>query len=198
MNAAALPLSRRERIAAQLRDPAHPDFTPPGPKRCDQLRSLGFVPLPEDSAVAPLPVGGFATAKKAARSTAKTVASIRFASETEADIYARLRRFFVAVFCHPRIALGDAGDREMRPDFIAVRFVNKGADPVNVTLGPGEFIARAYDAKAAWRNKKTGVAKVHAERDWQIRRDWLRDQTGIDVQPITKREAQELEGGGPC
>lgn len=111
--------------------------------------------------------------------------SMNFGSKGERSTYIRIRGENPAVFVHPKIVLTwGPPSKTFTPDYCVCRVVNTTDQPMQVELQPGEFVGYMADYKATW-GKGTKKAKVHIERDWDVRRAWLKDMTGIEVKIIT-------------
>ncbi len=123
--------------------------------------------------------------KRKTRSRRISFAGITFASEGEYKAFLYLQDRYPAVFCHPKIALGDG--RHMQPDFIVVHEVYKD----------GTYHAESLDYKGEWRGK-SGNKRAHAERDWKVRASWLKDKTGIVVRIITNSTLKLLQRSAPA
>lgn len=108
--------------------------------------------------------------------------TIRFDSQTEANAFDALSEQFAAVIAHGKIALSD--ESHIEPDFVVVETVNRGPEPLTVTLAPGQFVGSLVDAKGLWRNKK-GARKAHMEDDWKVKRKWLREKLGLDIRVVS-------------
>lgn len=132
-----LPLEQRRRILADNGG---------GDELARQLGILPGSPVSAAPAVSPKP-------KVRGAGTRVTISGITFDSRTEADAYVALRDLFPAVFCHPKVELGQDTEldngRHMEPDFIVALEV----------FDDGTFRAACIDAKGM-RN-----GRAHAEDD---------------------------------
>lgn len=108
--------------------------------------------------------------------------TIRFDSATEANAFDALAQTCQSVIAHGKVALSD--EAHIEPDFVLVRAVNNGHEPKTVTLQPGQFVGELADAKGLWRTKGGGK-KAHAERDWLVKRKWLKDKTGLAIRIVS-------------
>lgn len=100
------------------------------------------------------------------------VGSISFDSQTEANVYRNLTLQYPAIIAHGKIALSESETKHIEPDFIIVKEV----------YPDGSFLGVLADAKAVWGD----ATKPHIERDWEVKRRWLKDKFGLETIIVTK------------